>query len=54
MGRTAVTGIGIASVIHQMAINKAEAAIFFAGSGIPVSGIKTRTAKNTNNPEINP
>ena len=54
MGSTAVTGIGIASVIHQIAISKAIAAILFANTGIPESGIKYRKLKKISNPDINP
>jgi hypothetical protein len=54
IGRIAVTGIGIASVIHHVAIRKAEAAILFAGTGIAESGIKNKKAKKTSNPVIKP
>jgi hypothetical protein len=54
MGVTEVTGIGNASVTHQIPIKRAEAAIFLADNGILESGIRNRKAKNITIPNSNP
>jgi hypothetical protein len=54
IGRRAVTGMGIASVIHQIAINDATAAVRVT-DGFPGERLKKkRIAKATTGPEIRP
>ena len=54
IGNNAVTAIGIASVIHQIAIQIVEASIAFA-LGFKLSGLKkNRTAKKAKGPDIKP
>jgi hypothetical protein len=54
MGIMDVTGMGRASVTHQIPIKSALAAIFLADNGILESGINKRTTKNTTSPVIKP
>jgi hypothetical protein len=54
MGTSAVAKMGIASDIHQIAINKETAAAFFAEGDIPEGEGKSIMIKKTINPVSNP
>jgi hypothetical protein len=54
MGINAVAGMGIASLIHQTAINTAMAATFMAGSLMPSGSGQIINNKNKAGPSIKP
>jgi hypothetical protein len=54
IGRRAVTEIGSASVIHHVAIQRAEAKTAFASSGNPSKFTRYRIRRNNVGPRINP